>query len=83
MRFITRTITNVIAVTKCVDSESMELVDKTFVLGNVPDNKVEKEINKQIKGTTLKLVRIEAVTKEENLYKMTEADFIANAKVVE
>lgn len=83
MRMVTRTIKSVIAITKCYDFETNEVVDKTFNLGNVPANKIEKTIDKILDGSNLKFVKLIDITHEENLYKMTEQKFIENAEVVE
>ena len=52
-------------------------------MGNVSEAKLEKEINKHLKDTDYKLLKIVDTTTEEAKYKMSEADFIANAEVVE
>lgn len=83
MKYITRTIKTLIVITKCVDTETLEIVDKTFTIGNVPSKYAEREVNKQLKGTTLKLAKILNTTFEENKYKMTEQEFMTNAEIVD
>ena len=83
MRYITRTITSVIAICKVYNNTTDSIEDATFNIGNVPEAKVEKEINKMLKDTDLKLIKVVECTTEEAKYKMSEAQFIANAEVVE
>ena len=83
MRYITRTIKTTIVITKCVDSETMEIVDKTFSLGRLPEEKVARAINKLLENSTLKLVKIVETTTDEAKYKMSEETFIENAEVVD
>lgn len=83
MRYITRTIKTTLAITKCVDTETMDIVDKTFTLGNTPAEKVARVINKMLDGTTMKLVKIVDITTDTAKYKISEEVFIENAEVVE
>lgn len=83
MRYVTRTITSVIAICKVYNNAKDKVEDATFNMGNVSEAKLEKEINKQLKDTDYKLLKIVDTTTEESKYKMSEADFIANAEVVE
>lgn len=78
-----RTIKSTIAICKCVDMETMDIVDKTFVLGNVPEKKIARTVNKVLKDTNLKLVKIVDTTSETVKYKMSDETFIANAERVE
>ena len=83
MRYITRTITSVIAICKVYNTATDEMENATFNIGNVPEQKIEKEINKLLKDTDLKLIKVVECTTEEAKYKMSEAVFIENAEVVE
>ena len=83
MRYITRNIKSVIAVTKCVNLETLEVEDVTLSLGKVAPEKVERAIEKQLNETNLKLVKVIGTTTEENKYKISEEDFIKLATKVE
>ena len=83
MRYITRTIKTVIAVVKVYNTETDNIEEMTLSLGNVPENKVESEVNRQLKKTEYKFIKVIGTTNDEAKYKMSEADFIANAEVVE
>ena len=83
MRYITRNIKSVIAITKCANLETLEVEDCTFSLGKVAPEKIERTINKMLDGTNLKLVKVVGTTTEENKYKISEEDFIKYATIVE
>lgn len=83
MRYITRTIKTVIAVCKVYNTTTDDIEEVTLSLGNIPDNKIESEASKQLKKTEYKFIKVVGATNDEAKYKMSEADFIANAEVVE
>lgn len=85
MRMVTRTITSSVIVTKCIDTDTMEVIDKTFTFGKVgTDEKIlTRIINKSLKNSNLKLVKIVGVTEDTVRYRMTEEKFIESADVIE
>lgn len=83
MRYITRNIKSVIAITKCVNLDTLEVEDCTFSLGKVAEEKVERAINKMLKDSNLKLAKVVGTTIEENKYRISEEDFIKYATIVE
>lgn len=84
MRYVTRTITQTVVATQSVDNESMEIMPFHFILGNIKDEKkIERETRKGLAKLGFTLVKIEGITREDVKYRMTEAEFIRNAEVVE
>lgn len=83
MRYVTRTIKQTVVATKSVDNKSMLVMDFHVVLGNVKPNVIERETKKALESVGFTLVKIVGVTQEDVKYRMTEADFIKNAVVVE
>lgn len=84
MRMVTRTIKTSVIATKCVNTDTMEVVDMTFTLSKVgADEKlIAKNLNKKLKGTDLKLVKILGVAEEVVKFGMTEEEFMSYAKVI-
>ena len=79
---VTRTIKTTKVVVMCVDTESAEVVNSTYVLPRTyKDNKsIMKALENVPHAETIKFVQIVDTTIEEELYGMTEQDFILKAE---
>lgn len=84
MRMVTRTIKSIVVVTKCVNTDTMEVEDHTFTIANHGKaTNPTKIINKSLANSPLKLVKVIETREETAKYKMPEDVFILNATVVE
>ena len=85
IRTITRTIATNNAKVVLYDKYNKEVVTKDFTCyGNYSDEELEKVYKAQFKGNEFyNFVAIADVEKVENLYSMTEEDFILNSVIVE
>lgn len=85
---VTRTIRSTKVVALCLDTETAEPTNQSFTIGGTyPDDPkgnttLLKKIRKTYETDTFKVVSIVEKQVEENLYGMTEEEFIAGAKVL-
>lgn len=81
---VTRTIKTTRALVKAVDIENDKMVNLEFVLPRTykDDNAVLKAIAKVHNNDNIKIVRVMSKEVEEALYGMTEAEFIASARII-
>ena len=81
-RMVTRTIEVLEVSALCMDIVKVEPIVKTLELtgmGETTDDKLLKALKKQYETDTLKVVSINSTNKREELYGMTEIDFLKSA----
>ena len=81
---VTRTITTTKATVMCLDVISGEPFNEVYPLPRTYKDKEKllKQVKKMYETDTVKPVHIVDVEEVETLYGMTEAEFIANAKIL-
>lgn len=86
-RFVTRTITSLGVDCLCVNKESGECFNETYIVTGVPysdEKKIVKIIERQIPvGSPVKVVDVVNVTRVSKLYKLPESLFIEYADAYE
>ena len=81
-RMVTRTIEVLEVSALCMDIVKVEPIVKTLELtgmGEITSDKLLKALKKQYETDTLKVVSINSTNKREELYGMTEIDFLKSA----
>ena len=79
---VTRTIMSAKVTALCIDTETAEPMNKTFIMPVIKDEKAMlKQLKKFFDTDTFKVVSIVSSEINKALYKMSERDFIANAIV--
>ena len=83
-RMVTRTITNTTYKIMCVDTTKCEVTIEQFNTTDefTDDEKALKHFRKTHETDTKKLVKIESVETTEQLYGMTELEFLQYAKLL-
>lgn len=81
---VTRTILSTTATALCINVETAEPCNETVVLSGIYKDKkaLEKAVKKAIETDVLKVAAVVESTTNEQLYGMTEREFIALAKVL-
>ena len=84
-RQVTRTINVTTAIAICMDISTMENSEKALVItGDVPSqDKVIKDLRKLYETHTFKVVAIKDMKTEEQLYGMSEVEFLKYAKLLD
>lgn len=86
-RFVTRTITSLTVDCLCVNKETAECYNDSFIVTGVPysdEKKMVKMIDRQIPaGSPVKVVDVVNVTRNSKLYKLPESLFIEYANAYE
>lgn len=86
-RFVTRTITALTVDCLCVNKETAECFNDTFIVTGVPysdEKKMVKMIEGQIPvGSSVKVVDVLNVTRNSKLYKLPESLFVEYANAYE
>lgn len=83
-RMVTRTITSTTYKIMCVDTTTCEVTIEQFITTDefTEDEKALKYFRKQYETETKKLVKIDSVETTEQLYGMTEIEFMQYAKLL-
>ena len=83
-RMVTRTITNTTYKVMSVNTETCEVSILPYATGEefVDDEKALKFLRKKHETDTLKLVKIESIETTEQLYGMSEVEFMQYAKLL-
>ena len=83
-RMVTRTITNTTYKIMCVETTNCEVTIEEFITTDdfTDDEKALKYFRKQHETETKKLVKIKNVETTEQLYGMTEIEFMQHAKLL-
>ena len=81
-RQVTRTINVTTATAICMDITSMENEERNlFITGDIPSpEKILKDLRKQYETDTYKVVAIKELATSEELYGMSEVEFLQYAK---
>lgn len=83
-RMVTRTISTTKVEVMCLDITTKEVTTQVFKLGTILDNekKILSNIQKEL-PTNVKAVAITSVTEHEELYGMSEQEFIEYANILD
>lgn len=83
-RMVTRTVELTVAEVMCLNTVTAEVSIRSFDIGGgLTDEKaILKAVKKLHETSTFKCVALQSVSVREILYGMSEADFIAHAKVL-
>lgn len=81
---VTRTFKTTKATVKAVDIEADKMITMEFILPRTykDDNAILKAIGKIHSNDNVKIVKVMSTEVDENLYAMSEDDFLANATIV-